>query len=512
VPLHSLVSQSWNQFSRTSCGYLGGLPGITAYVASGGGPFGPPTDSPITELPLPIPAEQASLCVCAGTTVPESGGLGYAAYVGLEILSSLGHFVTVSIQDGMLPGKLAVGKDTFGATFGQATAAQADAWGGLKLVADASSMTAYTRDVTNGPNAPPVMFSGLTAKLWYQDTGNPGDSTPRYRDVVVCKNNLLTFLGLPAYGSVKLTFNGGAPVVVNVDGNGDATYNCLATLFPCVVRYQTYELPAAGGKCLGDITVPKSYGGDVFSRTRPVPPKAPYSPKHITRLEVWLDPDSLTGADASAVNVWPDTAGAARDFLKLATAPILRRTLFAKPVVDFAQDVAGQALYSNAAALLSMSETVVIVLKYRTGAIPRGYFSQGYYPDGNSNFVNTGGWNLNNTGGAGVLSIYPDNAPIVGAVPDVLQCVVIDLNQLTGRMRVYRNGGALPALDRGYVIPPYHVTTTALGAAAANQPIGYAEWRGSVLIGELLIFSKVLRTADRTALFAYLRTKWGNAW
>lgn len=323
------------------------------------------------------------------------------------------------------------------------------------------------------------------------------------RKITVCKSNELTLRNMPAYGSVKITINNGAPVIVNAEGNGDAVYNFGAVLFPCTAMLEVYKGANATGNKIGKVYIPDACGGDVFTNSRAQLTLSPFDPKKsITRCELWLDPLTLAGADGSAVNQWNDSAGGARHFVKASwtAAPLLRTALLAKSCVDFT----GQILFNNAPELMTTNQTVVIVLQHRTEATPHGYISQTV--SGNN------GWNLNNNGGLGVLALFPGYSPMAGGAENTVSCVMIELDAIGNRVRAFINSGALPVIDRVYDILPYITATTALGAFYADAATLYGALYGSALIGEVMIYSKKLRDADRIALFAYLKAKWGNAW
>jgi hypothetical protein len=379
----------------------------------------------------------------------------------------------------------------------------------LKLDVSPTNLRAWLEGIYPS-NVRPVTLAGPLTPAFVMNTNQTAQAGGGNRydfycsDLYVCRSNEFTFQSLPAYGSVRMTINAGAPVVVNVNGNGDATYDLGALAFPCAVLFETFDGANATGKKVGRVFVRDAYGGDVFGNIRAELPAASFSPLKIKRCELWLDPFALQGADASAVTVWPDSSGAARDFAKLSTlpAPTLRRSLLNCPAVDFT----GQVMFNNTLALRTDNETIAIVLKHRTEATPHGYFSQCYN--------GAGGITLCNNGGSGVLATLTNGyKPIAGATENTLKLVVMELDKLTNRLRVWLNGNNTPSIDVANDAPAFNTVTTAIGALYCDQPnANYNALLGSALIGEVIIYSKKLRDGDRQNLSSYLRTKWGNAW
>lgn len=482
-------------YTRQAIGLLGRLPGIIDATALGGAPV---------RIPLPISLPQASTIVVSGN-VQRS----YLCQAGIRVngdVASVPHFVTSYIDNAALLSAANTGKDAYTGTAIQGFPTYENNLVPLKFIVTPTNLKTFADAAcTVGDVAPIANMLNLTVDLFYGVSGggvtSGGNSyLCRFQDMTVCASNLLALRSLPAFGSARMTINGGAPVIVDVDGNGDGTFDFGRTAFPCQIMYEVFTGAGATGNKIGKITVPQSYGGDIFGNVRAELGVVPFTPK-LKRLELWLDPLSFGGAaDASAVTRWDDTAGGARHFLPLAATPTLRTALFAKPVVDFT----GQALYNNATELRTLNETIVLVLSHRTEATPHGYFAQ--------TFNGAGGLNINNNGGAGVLAVFPGYNAIPGAGENVLQFVVYECDKINGRVRVYLNGSANPVLDKAFDVSAFTTVTTSIGAFYVDQPTAYGALYGSALIGEVLIYSRILRPAERVALATYMRTKWGNAW
>lgn len=444
--------------------------------------------------------------ICVSGIVSRS----YLTKAGFRVAGA-GGFVTSYIDNGALLSAGNTGKNN---EFTYAARQAFNTYEGvqvpLKLEIDANRLrtivenNVYVQDV-----APIAGFLATDVALIYGITdggavaaGN--DYTCTFDQIIVCKSNDITFRSLPQYGSVRVTVNNNAPIVVNMDGNGDGLFYFGNQRFPCAMKYEVFKGANATGAKVGQVRVPLSTGGDIFANSRAELAITPFSPKaSVKRCELWLAPEALQGADGSLVNTWPDSSGAGRDFVKLPSsgAPTLRRSILAQPSVDF---TSGQVLYNNALEMRTNNQTVAIVLRHRTEGTPHGYISQTYN--------GAAGWNLNNNGGAGLLSLFPGYIPISGAAQDVITYVVLEFDKVNNSMRAFLNGSDTPSYSVAYSVVDYQTITTALGAFYCDQPTAYSALLGSALIGEVVIYSTKLRTAERQALAAYMKAKWGNAW
>lgn len=336
--------------------------------------------------------------------------------------------------------------------------------------------------------------------------------TTKYRKMLVCKNNRLTLTGFPPYGSVSFTLDGGAPVTLNVDGNGDASYDFGARAFPCVAIVSAYDAPNATGTIKGLFRIQDMCGGDIIGATRTTLQPYPFTPKSITRLGLWLAPENIPVAGGAAmVTGWPDASGNARHLAKpaaIAAPTKIDAAYNGRAVARF--DGSGQLLFNDDNALRPASFTLAVALAFSavtTGA--KGLLSI---------ITNaTQGININQNGGAGAEAIYANDNGVTGpgyypttfGAGVTMHVLFIEYNAITGTLRTYLNGNATPTIDviKGVTWP---ITDPCFALGAFYSDAGAV---GSALfsagdIGEVLLYSKVLRAPDRARLATYLTSRW----
>lgn len=342
------------------------------------------------------------------------------------------------------------------------------------------------------------------------ETGQaPGNSyITRYRNVFLCKNNALTLQSFVPYGSVTISINGGAATTINVDGNGDGTFDFNGQSFPCQISVSAFDSPNATGVRKGSFVVLDACGGDVIGGTRTTLQAYPFTPKSIPRITLWLKPEDIPVAGGSAMNTgWPDASGLARDLVKSASAAPVKidNVINGLPVARF--DGSGQLLYNDSDALRPPNFTIIAALQWQGHPALRGLLS--IAQDGSQ------GININDNGGGGAEAIYGNDTnggsytPTTfgaGLTPHVL---LIEVSSLTGRMRVFLNTPNIAVVDIARAIAwPSEDPAFSLGTFYCNVGGTGAALFGIGDIGEIVVYDKVLRPNDRTAIMNYFSHRW----
>jgi hypothetical protein len=357
----------------------------------------------------------------------------------------------------------------------------------------------------------PLMEGGSDANV--KVGGNRYDAA--FRNVYAMKSNALDIVGLPAYGSLALSINGAAEVVVNLDGNGDGSFDFNATVFPCKVAYRVFDGADKGGTLRGQFVVYDTFGGDSIGTTRAVLQSYPFSPKSISSLISWHAPESIGGNTGDAFNSWPDSSGFNRPLAKSGVAaPKVQTAAYnGKAVVRF--DGSGQLLFSDAIATalrIKQTGTVAVALRWAPGNATKGLLSM---MAGGSQ-----GFNMK-ADGAGIEGFLAgDNGGVVGynsgfGAANTIHVLVFEFDALRSRVRAWWSSTARPStgaaadVDAARLIQwstslPAFTLGTFYADAGAATPALY----GVGDVGEVIAYGKRLRPADRAALMTYLNARW----
>jgi hypothetical protein len=337
-----------------------------------------------------------------------------------------------------------------------------------------------------------------------------------FKNLYAMRSNALAFTGLPAYGSVGVSVNGGAETTVNVDGNGDADFDLGVVQFPCKVTYRVFDGANKTGTLRGQFSASDTFGGDTIGTTRTVLQSYPFTPKSLSSLISWHAPESLGGNSGDPVNSWLDSSGFGRTLGKSGiAAPKIQTAVYnGRAVVRF--DGSGQLLFSDAIATalrIKQTGTVALALQWAPGnAASHGLLSM--MAGGSQGFnVSVGGGAVEQflTGDNGGAISYPSG---FGA-PNTIHILLLEFDALRSRFRAWWSStarlstGAVADLDSARLVQwstslPAFALGTFYADAGAASPALYAA--GDV--GEVVTYGKRLRAVDRAALMAYLSARW----
>jgi hypothetical protein len=98
-----------------------------------------------------------------------------------------------------------------------------------------------------------------------------------FKNVAVCRENWFRVRNLVPGGSVRVSINGGATAVYNVDVGGRISFSFGNVLFPAKLTLELFTAAHALGRRYGYQIIRRAYGGDVYAGHSPSLPAVPSS-------------------------------------------------------------------------------------------------------------------------------------------------------------------------------------------------------------------------------------------
>lgn len=334
-----------------------------------------------------------------------------------------------------------------------------------------------------GPTEPPIHSSGLTSIpsiISYRLSDNDGNVVLRVNGVQ----------------SDEDTYNGGlnlAPTFY-LGRNRQGNQRLRVDLFRVIIYNR-------------DLTLPEMVEVETFLSAR----SGIVLPDQPADLELWLDAsDTSTIVDSGdSVSRWSDKRGNGNSALQFmgSEQPTTRtRTINGKNVLDF--DGGDDLMLLDSQPIIGTEARTIIVMALGDNGV-----NQNYIVSLSNNFAGVGGlYRLTTEIGiridGGNRQFPADavedgiNAAIITATNEANSNIENDVNNL----QVYKNG---VLLSGGASTAPTTPVNTNVGAAAIGDDAQGSGNRLNGIIGEVLIYNRVLTAAERLATHTYLSNKWG---
>lgn len=252
-------------------------------------------------------------------------------------------------------------------------------------------------------------------------------------------------------------------------------------------------------------------------------PPPSFLPSDLSGLQLWLDADDAATitSSASAVSQWNDKSGNARHVSATSTAQPTTgtRTINSKNAIDF--DGATDVMKTAARIFTAPSPRTYIVVSKTDNAQPgtgtariiserfSGGALIGTKTTNQFNFIH----DYTATGTFLRRSTLDNTIDITN--PWVAVCTWDGTGTSTG-LHLYKNGSPEPSYSIDTSGPGTAVNADAaalsIGGGIDNAGIASSNTFYDGIIGEILIYNRVLATTELNQIGSYLNTKWGTPW